>query len=180
MLPNATFSYTVTVTNLGPASAVSVVVSDTLPAGVVFVSASSGGAHDAGMVTWPELATFASGAASNFIVTVTAPASGTLTNRVSSVSGTSDNNPSNNDGSASAARVVTGIYPPALLTGRALPAGDYQIEFQTIPNTLFSIEASTNFIDWVTLITTNSGDGHVIFINQNVPLYPWRFYRSRQ
>ena len=180
VLTNATFSYTVTVANLGPSAATGVVVSDTLPAGVIFVGASSGGTPNAGVVTWPELASLASGAASNYTVTVTAPASGILTNRVASVSGTSDTNSSNNDGSAPAARVVTGIYPSALLTGRLLPGGGHLIEFQTFPNTLFSIEASTNLVDWVNLITTNSGDGNVIFTNQNVATFPHRFYRSRQ
>ena len=45
-------TYTIIVTNHGPSTASNVVVSDTLPAGVTFVSASSGGANNSGVVTW--------------------------------------------------------------------------------------------------------------------------------
>src|SRR5207247_2302766 len=57
-----TYSYTLTVTNNGPSDAASVVVLDTLPAGVAFVSADNGGAEAGGVVTWPALATLANGA----------------------------------------------------------------------------------------------------------------------
>ncbi len=42
------------------------------------------------------------------------------------------------------------------------------------------MQASTNLVDWVTLITTNSGNGHVIFRDMDSTNYPVRFYRSRQ
>jgi hypothetical protein len=51
---------------------------------VTFVSASGGGVNNSGMVSW-SLGTLASGQVSNVTVTVTAPASGSLTN-VASVS----------------------------------------------------------------------------------------------
>jgi uncharacterized repeat protein (TIGR01451 family) len=44
--------YTITVDNLGPAAAPSVQVSDAIPAGTTFVSASGGGTNLAGTVTW--------------------------------------------------------------------------------------------------------------------------------
>jgi len=46
--------------NFGPSSASSVVVTDTLPLGVTFVSASGGGANNSGVVSWT-LGTLASG-----------------------------------------------------------------------------------------------------------------------
>jgi len=76
--------YTISVTNFGPSSASGVVVTDTLPAGVTFVSATGGGLNNAGIVTWA-LGNLGNGAVSNVTVTVTAPASGSLTN-VASVS----------------------------------------------------------------------------------------------
>ena len=48
----AEFSYAVTVTNAGPSPASDVMVSDTLPVGVSFVSASGGGSNNAGVVSW--------------------------------------------------------------------------------------------------------------------------------
>jgi len=48
------------VTNFGPSSASGVVVTDTLPAGVSFVSATGGGVNTSGVVSWT-LGTLASG-----------------------------------------------------------------------------------------------------------------------
>jgi len=72
--------YTISVTNFGPSSASGVVVTDTLPATATFVSASGGGVNNSGVVSWT-LGTLASGQISNITVTVTAPASGSLTTR---------------------------------------------------------------------------------------------------
>ena len=84
--------YTISVTNFGPSSASSVVVTDTLPLGVTFVSASGGGVNNSGVVSWT-LGTLANGQVSNLTVTVTAPASGSLTNTASVSTPTGDPNP---------------------------------------------------------------------------------------
>jgi len=44
--------YTISITNTGELALSSIVVTDTLPAGTFFVSASMGGVHDSGMVIW--------------------------------------------------------------------------------------------------------------------------------
>jgi len=67
--------YTISVTNFGPSSASGVVVTDTLPAGVTFVSASGAGAYNAGVVNW-SLGALANGQVSNVTVTVTARPAG--------------------------------------------------------------------------------------------------------
>src|SRR6185503_529641 len=64
--------------------------------------------HASGVVTWPSM-TMTNGATTNFTVTVTAPASGSVTNRASSSSTTGDPVPSNNDSSSSGAQVITAI-----------------------------------------------------------------------
>src|SRR5208282_4929377 len=81
--------YTISVTNFGPSSASSVVVTDSLPAGVSFVSASGGGANNSGIVNW-SLGTLANGQVSNVTLTVSAPANGTLTNVASVSASTAD------------------------------------------------------------------------------------------
>jgi uncharacterized repeat protein (TIGR01451 family) len=177
---NAPFTYTVTVANLGPSDATGVVVSDTLPEGVGFVSASAGGTHSGGVVTWPPLAHLASQSITNLTVTVTVPVLGRVTNSAASAAITGDPESSNNDGSAVAARVVTDVYPFLVLSGQLLPDGGFQVEFHTYPDTLYWLLASTNLADWVTVITTNSGDGHVIVVDPGASSYPQRFYRSQQ
>ncbi len=125
------FNYAVAVTNLGPSTASNVVVTDTLPGAAAFVSATGGGVNNSGVITWPTITALVSGGTASFTVTVTAPASGSLTNIVSSSSTVLDPVPSNNDGSAAAARVITALGaqadlavfktgPPVVLAGSNL------------------------------------------------------------
>ncbi len=107
------FTYALTVSNTGPSAAATVVVTDTLPAGVTFVSATNGGTLSGNVITWPAIASLASGANQAYSVTVTAPATGVLTNILASTSPTADPNPGNNNGSAPASRVTTTIIEVA-------------------------------------------------------------------
>ncbi len=132
VVATSNLTYFVTVTNLGPNSATNLVVSDTLPAGAIFVSASDGGTATNGVVTWPALTNFISGAITNYTVTIQAPTLGTLTNFVASSANTADPDPSNNNGTAANAQVITAITPLAelavFLTGPAtsvLPGTNY-------------------------------------------------------
>ena len=179
VLATTDYSYAVTVTNAGPSTASGVVVSSFLPAGARFVGASGGGTHDAGVVTWA-LGGMSSGAVMNLTATVTAPDGGAVTNIVVGAASSTDLVSSNNDGSAAGARVVTMVYPFPLLTGRTLPGGGFQMEFDTVPGTTVSILASTNLVDWATLTNISSGLGHVVFIDASAPVNPQRFYRSAQ
>ncbi|WP_027460479.1 DUF11 domain-containing protein [Deinococcus murrayi] len=102
-----TLTYTITASNAGPHEAYNVVVSDPLPAGVTFVSASGGGSYDAATrrVTWTT-GKFLPNTSQNYTVTVTVPnAAATYQNTVSVSSGSFDPNSANN--SASASTVVT-------------------------------------------------------------------------
>src|SRR5208282_930135 len=101
-------TYTISVTNFGPSSAGGVVVTDSLPANVTFVSASGGGLYNAGKVTW-NLGNLINGQISNVTVTVTAPASGSLTNIATASSPTGDPNLTNN----TSVPVITTVTPVA-------------------------------------------------------------------
>ncbi|MEI7533318.1 MAG: SdrD B-like domain-containing protein, partial [Verrucomicrobiae bacterium] len=101
-------TYTISVTNLGPTPASLVVVTDTLPVGVTFVSASGGGVTNAGLVTW-NLGTLTNNQTSNLTVIVTAPVSGSLTNTANVNSPTPDPTPTNNV----TPPVITSVTPVA-------------------------------------------------------------------
>ncbi len=108
--PNPVFlssnlTYTLTVTNYGPADATGVTATDVLPSGLHFVSASAGCANAAGTVTC-SLGTVANGAIADATITVTAAALGGVNNTASVVSDLGDSNPSNNTASTSV-QVVT-------------------------------------------------------------------------
>jgi uncharacterized repeat protein (TIGR01451 family) len=103
--PNGSITYQIGVTNVGPSPAVSVVVSDTLPAGVTFVSATGGGVHSNGVVTW-QISSLASGANAAFTVGVNAPGTAaSLTNVVHVSSATKD--PDTTNDRATAVTTVT-------------------------------------------------------------------------
>jgi len=62
-------TYTLSISNIGPSDATGVVVTDTLPAGVTFASASSGCGEASGTVTCT-VSSLAASASSQFTVTV--------------------------------------------------------------------------------------------------------------
>ncbi len=74
-----TATYDISLTNTGDAPANNTVLTDTLPAGMAFVSASEGGQFAGGKVTW-NLGTLAAGASKNVSLTARADQMGTMKN----------------------------------------------------------------------------------------------------
>ncbi|HSY50334.1 MAG TPA: hypothetical protein VLC46_16095 [Thermoanaerobaculia bacterium] len=113
-------TYTLAVSNLGPATASSVSVSDTLPAGSGFVSASGTGwtCNNVGGTVTCTLPTLAVGAANPITLTITAPvvaSPGNLSNTATVSSSASDPNPANNS-STKTVPILPGSSIPALST----------------------------------------------------------------
>jgi uncharacterized repeat protein (TIGR01451 family) len=69
VVPGEQLTYTIEVSNAGPADAEDVVVTDPLPVGTTFVSATGGGTEASGTVTW-NVGALANGASATFEVTV--------------------------------------------------------------------------------------------------------------
>jgi uncharacterized repeat protein (TIGR01451 family)/LPXTG-motif cell wall-anchored protein len=93
-------TYTVTVTNNGPTNASSVVVTDTLPAGLNLVS-TTGGCSQNGAVLTCGLGTIPVGGSQSFTIVATATAVGILTNTASVTATQPDPDLTNNQASAS-------------------------------------------------------------------------------
>ena len=74
--PGETLPYTITITNTSQVNGTSVTVTDTLPALTTFVSASDGGTHSSGVVTWTGLS-IAAGASKTLTLNVLVSASAT-------------------------------------------------------------------------------------------------------
>ena len=86
-------TYILTVTNNGTAEATNVTLTDTLPAGVTFVSATSGATPVKGVLTL-SIGNLAAGASASVTVVLTATAAGTLTNQASVNGNQTDPTPS--------------------------------------------------------------------------------------
>ncbi len=121
------FSYTVKVTNNGPANATTVVVTDPLPAGLVFVSSSPVACTGAPNLSCT-VGSLANGASSSLSIKVNVPTNfppSTISNTASVKANQPDPNPSNN--AATANTLVTEL-------------ADLQLTKTCTPNTLVSPE----------------------------------------
>jgi uncharacterized repeat protein (TIGR01451 family) len=113
-------TYTITVTNNGPATATSVTVTDNLPAETTFVSCSSTGVGICGGSANNQTVTFASLASGEsetitFVATVNCSVpDGTVISNTATVS-SSTNDPNTNNNSATA--TTTASNPPPVITG---------------------------------------------------------------
>jgi uncharacterized repeat protein (TIGR01451 family) len=123
---NNNLSYTVNVTNLGLLTGTGVTLTDTLPAGVTFVSAtpSQGSCAEEGGTVTCALGDLASSAAATVEVVVTPTATGEISNTASVTGNETDSDPSNN--TATQLTTVIDGTPPAIelepvLTGLSSP-----------------------------------------------------------
>jgi uncharacterized repeat protein (TIGR01451 family) len=108
-VPGTNETYTLDVKNNGPAAAANTVVSDPLPAGLTFVSASSGCSFASGKVSC-QIGTMTAGATTAFTVVAKVPSSQTarITNTATVSTTTPDSNEANNTST-----VVTPVGPVA-------------------------------------------------------------------
>lgn len=103
------FTYTLTASNAGPGDATGVVVSDTLPAQVSYVSDNCGASFSAPTLTW-NIGALANGASATCIVNVTVVAIGAIDNTASIAATSTDPNPAN----AASTIGIAGAAAPAL------------------------------------------------------------------
>ena len=97
-------TFTITVTNQGPASASNATLTETLPAGATFVSATGGVTPSDGKLTFP-LGDLANGASLTFTVVVRPRSAGTLTASATASATEADPSTANNTATASASAV---------------------------------------------------------------------------
>ncbi len=147
--------YTITVTNLGPATATNAVLTDLLPAGFAFVSATPATATVSNnLVSWPGF-NLTNTASSIFTVTAVSAEGGNFTNIAFATTGTFDPNPTNNDGSAPGARVNTSVTPSADLI--------VQLSGQT------NVTVGHNFTCTVTLTNAGPSTATGVTLQDNLP-----------
>jgi autotransporter-associated beta strand protein len=168
-------TYNITVTNIGPVTAVGMAVTDTLPANVSFVSANDGGTPSGGQVVWSGFGLGAN-TGTNFTLVVNATSGGNATNTVSVASSASDPNPANN----TASLVTTVTTGPGVFTNKpgithfSITNGNILITGTNGQNgdayyLLESTNVASSLSLWVTVATNVLGaDGNFTFIGTNV------------
>ncbi|MFO1487578.1 MAG: Calx-beta domain-containing protein [Verrucomicrobiota bacterium] len=176
------FTYTLAVTNQGGATATGVSVTDSLPAGVSFVSAiASQGTvtNSAGIVT-AALGSLNIGSGATVVITVTATNTGGITNTASVNSTEGDSNNANN--SSSAGVTVTAVATP-VLSITLTNAAQLFISWPSPGSAGFALETTTNLAPvavWSSLTNTVSDNGLVKSVLLNLSAgEPMRFYRLK-
>ena len=152
------FSYTVRVTNNGPSTATGVTLTDTLPAGVTFVSVTPtpACAHSAGVVTC-NVGTLASSATFTATITVRAPgAPGTVSNRATVAGGQADPNAANN----SVTENTTVAQPSTSFNPTSVDFGNQALNSTSAGRGIvFTNTGSTTlFISGISITGANAGD----------------------
>lgn len=132
--PGQLITYTIDVSNLGPSTATSVVVNDSTPPGLVFVS-NSGACASA----FPcNIASIASGASASITATYSVPAgyaSTTITNTASVSSAASDSNATNNSSS---------VTTPVVAQADVAIAKTGPASFTADSNVIYTIDVTNN------------------------------------
>ncbi len=140
-----TVTYVVTIANAGPDAAAGVALTDSLPAGVTFVSATNGGTLVGTAVGWSKGA-LASGASTVDTVKAVATITGAIANVARASSGTAD--PDTTDLRATAATNVAGADLSVTKTGPATVAvGDTLVYVISVANAGPSAAATVTLTD---------------------------------
>jgi uncharacterized repeat protein (TIGR01451 family) len=142
------FSYTILVTNAGPATAVNTLVTNVLPPTnlIVFASASGGGVLSSNnVVTWPVIASLTNGQATNLVLTVIPlPGSPTVTTNANPFNFIETNSTPSIGFLTNSASAFAATFDPNLTNNSASTAyTNAQVQTQIVPG-VFSIFIATN------------------------------------
>ncbi|MFM2082520.1 MAG: hypothetical protein RL380_1211 [Verrucomicrobiota bacterium] len=170
---NNNVTFTLTVTNLGSSAASSVVVSNTLPTGLNYVSATPPANSTNGNTYAFALGSLASAGATNVTLTAKTTTTGNFTNTAAVSSATTDPVPSNN----SATAAVTVVTIPAIASVSTTNS-TVTLAWSALPNVTYRVQYKTNLLQasWLDLTgnITTSGSS----LTTNLPVTgTQRFYR---
>jgi uncharacterized repeat protein (TIGR01451 family) len=172
-------TYTITVTNSGPAAAANTVVTDLLPNGLSYVSAtpSQGTAGHSGNLVTASLGTIPSLGSATVTIVATATNAGAITNNASVTTSDVDGNPANNAGSA-VTTITGGGSQQSIVSFSYSNGSGFSAAIQTQNGITYALQYKNNLNTnaWTTLSTFN-GDGTVKTFSDPNPGVPMRFYQ---
>ncbi len=169
-------NYLVTVTNLGPDSAASVVLTDTLSTGVSYASTtlSQGTSSETNGTVICNFGTLAAGSTATANIRVIARAPGVIVNSAVVTSASTDLYLAD---STTANNTIVLNPPIAFLAATNRPGG-FQLTLLGQSSQTYAIQVSTDLINWTTITTnTSAPTGAFTFTDVGTNL-PARFYRA--
>lgn len=169
------FTYALTVSNIGPAPANNLRLISRLPAGVTLVTSSPAvSATDGNELTF-NLGSLAVGASSSVTIEVASSAPGTPTNLVTVVADEIDLQSQN-----SSVAIGTRVNRVTMLatTGTPTPGGPFTINLAGQAGLTYVIEVSTNLVNWTPIHTNTTLDGVINFTDTTAAGAALRFYRA--
>jgi uncharacterized repeat protein (TIGR01451 family) len=178
-LPGSNVVYSLTVTNYGYCTSSNVLVSVTLPSGASLLSSNATLANqilvEGSQVSWSVTTNgLTNTAGASLTLTVQTPAAaGTVEATAIAQASTPDPNPDNNSASA----LVNVAYPPAPQLSAVLggSGGGFQLSITNAPGQSVIIQASTNLLSWIPILTNTEP---FTFTNFDATNFAHRFYRA--
>ena len=170
-------NYQITVTNLGPDIAESVVITDTLPATVTFsaVTVSQGSASNVGNTVVCSLGSISNGATATALIRVVAGPAGAIVNTATVSTASTDLYLAE----STAANVTTVATPPSAYLQASNFAGGLQLTLLGQSGQNYAIQTSSNLVTWTSVLTNTASLGGASFIyNDSRTNAPLRFYRA--
>jgi uncharacterized repeat protein (TIGR01451 family) len=183
-VPGGNVTYSLTVTNYGYSTSTNVVVAITLPDGAAFVSNSPVNPNSpvllqGSQVLWVVTGTNGYGALTNgqgsaLTLTITMPAAGGNVETVATAQANTPDPNSDNNSVTIAANVVA--PPPPVLSAVVSGSGHgFQLTITNSPGQSVIIQASTNLLSWIPILTNTEPFSFTNFDSTN---FPTRFYRA--
>ena len=173
-------TYSIGVTNNGPATATAVIVSDALPVGLTFISSGQSqgsSSFGAGLVTF-NVGSLASGAGAGLTVRVVPSTGGLIANTANVTAAETDLNTANNS-----ALVATTVRVPVTPALSAVSVTNSQTKFTLTGDAGMSyrILGSTDLTTWTVLGTsTAAANGTIKFTDTAATNFSSRYYRAER
>ena len=172
-------TYTITVTNRGPNTVSGVTVTNSLPTNAVLASLAAAqgaiGTNAAGKVVWT-IGSMTANSQYQAVVVAAPQVPGSATNTTTVAHTDIELNSSNN--TSSVITTVNGF----VLSGSSVNVSPSSVSLMLLgqPNVTYTIEASSDLVNWVVIGTSTSADGVITINDPAGSSSGLRFYRARQ
>jgi uncharacterized repeat protein (TIGR01451 family) len=179
VVAGGTVTFTVTVTNKGPADAANVTIADTFATGLNFTGTSLGSSTSSNGVVFFNLGSLVAGSNTSFTIAASPASSGSFANSVTVSSDQADLEPIDNTAQV---LVQVTLLPPTLTATGTTTNGVFSFALGIsgspgIYNILATTNITTALSSWTVAGTVTNSGGSVQFTDTNTANFSQRYYR---